>query len=321
MLWLKYSIRYWIFWVMDGRYLLTAKTTGILPQNADGALLASSIVMMCSLYVCRIICRVYNNIWRYTNTTAYFRMLAADTASGLTAMGFCSLLGCYTSFWHYLVVLACTCLASLMSRFSYRLLYKRRNNAQLGEKPRINVAIAGAGQIGVLLANDLMSNSNSIYKPLFFIDHDSAKIGSTVAGLKVVAEDVNVYSLIQQEKIAEIFIAIADLDSHEATRLYEFYHASGCKVKLYDAPIHDNENEIKSQKRTIREFEIEDLLFRKPLVINNSDSLSYYTQKTILVTGGGGSIGSELCRQIAKCNPKRLIIFDIYENNPLILNF
>ena len=304
-----------IFWAMDGLYLLTAKTTGILPQNADGALLASSIVMMCSLYVCRIICRVYNNIWRYTNTTAYFRMLAADTASGLTAMGFCSLLGCYTSFWHYLVVLACTCLASLMSRFSYRLLYKRRNNAQLGEKPRINVAIAGAGQIGVLLANDLMSNSNSIYKPLFFIDHDSAKIGSTVAGLKVVAEDVNVYSLIQQEKIAEIFIAIADLDSHEATRLYEFYHASGCKVKLYDAPIHDNENEIKSQKRTIREFEIEDLLFRKPLVINNSDSLSYYTQKTILVTGGGGSIGSELCRQIAKCNPKRLIIFDIYENN------
>ena len=308
-------IDFLIFWVMDGLFLLLAKSTDILPANSTGAVWISSGIMIVALFACRLICRAYNNIWRYTNTTAYFRMLAADTASGLASLGICSLLGCFTSFWHYLVVLSCTCLASLMSRFSYRLLYKRRNYAKIGEKPRINVAIVGAGQIGVLLANDLMGNSNSIYKPLFFIDQDEAKIGSTVAGLNVVAEDVNVYSLIQQEKIAEIFVAIADLDSHEASRLYEFYHASGCKVKIYDAPLNDNENEIKSQKRTIREFAIEDLLFRKPLVINNSDSLSYYTKKTILVTGGGGSIGSELCRQIAKCNPKRLIIFDIYENN------
>jgi FlaA1/EpsC-like NDP-sugar epimerase len=109
---------------------------------------------------------------------------------------------------------------------------------------------------------------------------------------------------------------VVGISSEELERLHTFYVGLGCKVKIYDSAVHDDaEDGDGHKKRVIREFEIEDLLFRKPLAINGQKEFDFYSGKTVLVTGGGGSIGSELCRQIAKCNPKKLIILDIYENN------
>ena len=105
------------------------------------------------------------------------------------------------------------------------------------------------------------------------------------------------------------------LDSEAISHLYKLYIKTGCKIKLYDTPVREIGQEEAQGKRALREFQIEDLLFRKQLKINNRRSLDFYRDKTVLVTGGGGSIGSELCRQIAKLSPKKLIILDIYENN------
>lgn len=105
------------------------------------------------------------------------------------------------------------------------------------------------------------------------------------------------------------------LDSEAIKHIYQLYSKTGCKIKLYDSPVRDIDEDEGKGKRVLREFRIEDLLFRKPMSINSRRSLQYYNDKVVLVTGGGGSIGSELCRQIAKCKPKKLIIVDIYENN------
>ncbi|MBR4279211.1 MAG: polysaccharide biosynthesis protein, partial [Clostridia bacterium] len=203
----------------------------------------------------------------------------------------------------------------IMARLTYRLLYKHRRYNDNEYGPAINVAIVGAGQLGVLLANDLVGNKRIIYRPMFFIDKDMTKVGSRVAGLPVYFEDENVLEQMKRDSISEIFIALAAVDSEEASRLYSFYSRTGCKIKIYDLPVRDTVNGSATAKRSIREFQIEDLLFRDPVSINDSEEYKYYTDKTVLVTGGGGSIGSELCRQIAQCGPKRIVIFDIYENN------
>ncbi|MBR3004022.1 MAG: polysaccharide biosynthesis protein, partial [Lachnospiraceae bacterium] len=100
------------------------------------------------------------------------------------------------------------------------------------------------------------------------------------------------------------------MDGDEKKRLYEYYKNAGYKVKVYDFPTMNTA----SDKRHLREFDAEELLFRKPLDVVDEKTSNYYSGKKILITGGGGSIGSELCRQVAKMNPAQLIILDIYEN-------
>ncbi|MBE6538469.1 MAG: polysaccharide biosynthesis protein [Ruminococcaceae bacterium] len=116
--------------------------------------------------------------------------------------------------------------------------------------------------------------------------------------------------------VQEIFIALSGVDNDSLEDIYNLYAQTGCKIKLYDIPVKDiAEKSASTGRPLLREIQIEDLLFRKTLSFDNEESHSYYKNKVVLVTGGGGSIGSELSRQIAKCAPKKLIILDIYENN------
>ncbi len=275
----------------------------------------NSLILMAMMIVWRIVFRVYSNVWRYTSTKAYFNLVLADFCAGVSSIIISRALWLYGGIWHFLNVASLTALLAIMARLTYRLLYKHRRVSAPEGGPAINVAVVGAGQLGVLLTNDLVCNKRSIYRPMFFIDKDATKVGSRVAGLPVYYEDDNVLEQIKRDSISEIFIALGALDSGEATRLYDFYIRTGCKIKIYDLPVCDTVNGSATAKRSIREFQIEDLLFRDPVSINDSDEYKYYTEKTVLVTGGGGSIGSELCRQIAQCGPKRIVIFDIYENN------
>ena len=181
------------------------------------------------------------------------------------------------------------------------------------EKEKVGVAIVGAGQIGNLLADELKYNSRSKYKPLFFIDTDKNKIGKKVAGLTVFAEDEDVFDKIVSFGVKEILIALPKIDSEYANKILQFYGKIGCKVKIYDTPM--KRDGAEKQRRVIRDIKIEDLLFRSSQDVLSDETRAFYSGKTVLVTGGGGSIGSELCRQIAACSPKKLIIFDIYENN------
>jgi len=277
----------------------------------------NSLILLGTIMLCRLLSGVYFNVWRYTNTTVYLKMVIADGVGCIVALIITYMTGIYTGVWHFTVVAALMALLTLTSRFVYRLLYKFLNKKRDASKAKhkIPVAIVGAGQLGALLAEELLCNKDSAYRPMFFIDRNAAKVGSRVAGLKVYREGPHTMDYIRDQAIGEIFIAVTGLDSEQATELYTLYSQTSCKVKLYDTPMRVVGDEETKKSGKLREFRIEDLLFRKTLNIANTEASYYYRQKVILVTGGGGSIGSELCRQIAKCQPKKLIIFDIYENN------
>lgn len=314
--------RKWILLCLDILLLIFADAVNLFATNLKGNFsqgniniyLINSAIILLSVLVCKFAFKIYNNVWRYPNTKAYLKLIFSDIAAGILATVVSLVSGYFVDIRHNLYTIAFGTLLALSSRFVYRMLYKQYKNSKRDSKERINVAIVGAGQLGALLGNDLRCNYKSVYKPMFYIDRDTAKIGSTVVDLPVFSPDKDIDELIEIYKIREIIIAINNIDYSRADNLYNKYSQTGCKVKIYDMPL-DAVNPRGEEKRVIREFQIEDLLFRQPISVKNNASVNFYEGKCVLVTGGGGSIGSELCRQIAMCNPRKLVIFDIYENN------
>ncbi len=282
-----------------------------------GMIFANAGIILAGILAARLVFGVYNSVWRYTRTMSYLKLIIADAIGTLLSMIIVFVSGIDIGLEIFLILSPLNCLATVSSRYCYRLYYKHMHKAPVTDVRRINVAIIGAGQLGAFLANELLCNHHSTYNPVFFVDKDPQKIGNNVVGLKVHPEDDKIFELFRSYHVEELFVAVANLDSEEAMRLFEFYGKSKCKLKIYDIPVKDfnNDSESDDKPKVIRDFQIEDLLFRKPMKINSSATRSYYSGKSILVTGGGGSIGSELCRQIARCSPKKLVILDIYENN------
>ena len=306
----------YIFCVVTCAYYISLKLI-VGSYTETGKMFANAGIILACILVARLILGVYNSVWRYTNTLSYLKLIIADAIGTVAAGIIVRIAQLSVGYEIFLILSPINCLLTLSSRYCYRIYYKRTHKAPVDESKMINIAIIGAGQLGAFLANELLCNHQPTYKPLFFVDKDPQKIGNNVVGLKVYPEDEQTLKLIKEQRITELFVAVANLDNEEATRLFEFYSKTKCKLKIYDIPVKDfnRDDEGGEKGKVIRDFQIEDLLFRKPMKINNSATRAYYSGKTILVTGGGGSIGSELCRQIAKCSPKKLIILDIYENN------
>ena len=304
------------FIVVNAFYALGIIIDESLNLHDPARFLTNILILFVLVFSFRMITSFYKNVWRYVYTKAYLSAIISDLSAGLVAAVLTSVVRQNINIWYFIIVSALFSLLTLTSRYVYRLLYKYRN--ELTDEPyshKINVAIVGAGQIGALLADELRYSKTSAYNPIAFIDKDASKHGGIVGGIKVYPEDDKIVDTIKKLPVQEIFIALPGLDSEALRNIYQLYIETGCKIKLYDTPVRDYGDGDNTAKRTLREFSIEDLLFRKPMSINNHLSLNYYKDKVVLVTGGGGSIGSELCRQVAKCSPKKLIILDIYENN------
>ena len=269
----------------------------------------------------RLVAGIYFSMWRYANSKSFILLVLADAIAGLIALVVtfaCSNLiyGVFIGSWESCALVAMVNVATLLSRFYYQHICRSHNITEAKKaQDSITVAIVGAGQLGTLLAEELIFNKSSKYNPVCFIDTNKDKVGTTLLGLPVLRADDTIVSKIKERKVQEVFIAISELEEEKIKHFYEFYAMAGCKVKLYDFPIKSDGTEDVSSKRVVREVRIEDLLFRDTLSVVNYETGLFYKDKTVLVTGGGGSIGSEISRLIAKCSPKRLIIVDIYENN------
>ena len=233
-----------------------------------------------------------------------------------------------------LVIFANT-LICLAVRMVYRLAYKKldrttkfgrfvtkmvnifgRSNWTINDKgdpiEKIRIAIVGAGIVGTALAEELGNNPHSAYKAVCFVDNDPEKLGREIYGLEVISEGEEAPELLKDFNVQEVVLALpGTVEGEERKMLYQRYKNAGFKVKSYDYPSMQN---TQKGKRTLREFDIEDLLFRKEQEIITDATVNYYKEKVILVTGGGGSIGSEIARQLAKMEPKQLVLLDIYEN-------
>ena len=285
--------------------------------NTFGFVIHFAIMFVC-IFSARITSGVYKSMWRYADSKAYLMLVVSDVMGGVLAVVLCH----YISFatvsqigaWRGCAFVAMANVMTLSSRFVYQHKYRSQRSNVADSKAKTPVAIVGAGQIGSLLAEELFFNKNSKYNPICFIDSNKDKIGTSILGLKVYAADEKIPAIIKEHSIEEVLVAISDLDDKKVNQFYEDYGAIGCKVKIYDFPIKADVSDPNT-KRSLRDVKIEDLLFRDTLNVVNEETISFYKNRVVLVTGGGGSIGSELCRQIAKCSPKQLIILDIYENN------
>ena len=308
-----------LLFVLDILILLVVFLVGVLlmlasdwPERSFLQLAGYFVIFGVSIFASRIILRVYANVWRYADAAVYARTVIADALGGLVGI-LIVMIPFVTSlnigFWRSVAFVAVFDIATLLSRFIYKFAYERSHSKKENDH-RIRVAIAGAGQVGTLLAQELLYNKSSNYCPVCFIDKDKNKVGSRILGLEVYPEEDSIECL-KDLSVKEVIFAISNIAPDEMRALTEKYAGEGYSIKLYDAPIKDEMGE----KRVIREIKIDDLLFRNSIQVFDEETRAFYCGKSVLVTGGGGSIGSELCRQIADCRPARLVIFDIYENN------
>lgn len=309
-----------LLWIYGGNGNLT---------NA-GSLQLSILGFVC-IFVCRLIGKIYGQIWRYGGIQGYIRLIFSD------AIAFILLIIVQTtlpieriSFDRALSLVCVNLLGAISIRMIYRYAYLYSNNETSKGKflskllyrfsglttgtdkevQKIKIAIIGAGRVGASFAEELVNDEKAVYVPRCFIDIDKTKVGREVNGIPVWYADEATLDKLKQYEVQEIVFAIPNMDVNKKKCLYEHYKNAGYKVKVYDYPT----LYTAGSKRNLREFDIEELLFRKPLAVTNEQTYAYYKDKVILITGGGGSIGSELCRQLAKMSPKQIIILDIYEN-------
>jgi len=271
-------------------------------------------VMAACIMISRVGFRVYSNVWRYANTSVYLWLIIADIV-GCGVYGLVSRIWIahYIRLWHCISTVCVTTLATISGRYIWQGLLARRDRMSkrnVSQQNRVNVGIVGAGSVGVLLAEELLLNKRAHYRPYCFFDKDTNKVGESVSGIKVYPEDEHVVEFIRKHPIQEIVIALPDLDTDHRKRLFDLYKQTGLPVKLYDFALGSE-----SGKREMRAIRIEDLLFRKSVDFDQGPKHAFYQGKTVLVSGGGGSIGSEICRQLAELDVKKLAILDIYENN------
>ena len=318
-------------------YLLIVLHPSIARAYKTPIIIRHMIICGACIFVCRFIMRVYKQIWRYANMTAYLRLILADGLGTAIYVGievlfqmaqltfirsiavcFMNLLGAITArviYYHIYQYASGSGAVSALYRFLLRVFANvdvKKDNRELEETARkIKVAIVGAGRVGATLADDWKSNPNSPYVPVCFIDIDKEKIGRTISDLRVYSDDELNKELLDHLGVQEIIFALPSADAEKRNRLYKVYQDLGYKAKIYDYPIAQSTG---SGRRTLREFDIEDLLFRDEKTLPSDNVKNYYNGKTILVSGGGGSIGSEICRQLAGYGPAMLVILDIYEN-------
>ena len=200
------------------------------------------------------------------------------------------------------------------SRFSLRILDSfgfAVHASSKGEGTR--ALIAGAGKSGSALLREMQSSDKMTYRPICFVDDDESLSGKKIGEVRIMGTSKDIPALCEKLNIQEIIIAMPSAKKSEIKAILEICRNTKCKVKTLPGIYQLVNGEVTIG--ALRDVEISDLLGREQVKVNLDDIMGYIENQVVLVTGGGGSIGSELCRQIATHNPKQLIILDIYENN------
>lgn len=261
-----------------------------------------------------IIMGVYKNIWRYAGIEDIFKCLQASVIANLIFFVFTQIFNIYVRYYVYLVAFFVTSFCTMAIRIVYRamLIIGDKNTKKLSHYT--NIMIVGAGHATVAILNEIKRNNPNNYLVKCIIDDDKTKIGRNINSISVVSSTDKIPSMVNKYYIEEIIISIPSLDKENKKRILDICADTKCKLKILPEvySLLTSDNNIMDK---IREVEVEDLLGREPINLDCTLTKSYIQGKTVLITGGGGSIGSELCRQISSYSPKKLIILDIYENN------
>ncbi len=270
-----------------------------------------SLVLTIVLFV---LFKLYRSVWRFASTTELLNVIGACSVSLVLQIVIMACLKMRMPVSYYLMkyVILITGIGSL--RFAYRILRMlQEKRTGLRGDARKNTMVVGAGEAGAMIIKEFQNSRYLDQKVCCVIDDNMAKHGKYLRGVKIVGgrEEIPFYA--HELKVDEIVVALPSVPQAEIREILQICQETGCEMKVLPGLYQMLNGEVSVSK--LRRVEIEDLLGREPIRLQVDSVMGYVSGKTILVTGGGGSIGSELCRQIAAHEPKRLIIVDIYENN------
>lgn len=276
---------------------------------------SQDVIVLSIIYlVCFYLFKMYESLWHLTGTDEFLLGVGGSILAGILVIGYTRTLGSTIP----LNISVVGILLTIFFVLGYRILYRvyRRTLLYIPFKyssDQRRVMIVGAGSAGTMIINEMMARRELKYNPIVLIDDDKNKLGRRISGVKVEGNRYDIPYIAGEQEIDLILIAIPSLDAKNKAEIIEICKNTNCKLQIVPGMY-----EILSGDATvsrIKDVDLEDLLGRDPIQLDNKGISDYIQDKVILVTGGGGSIGSELCRQIANYNPKKLIIFDIYENN------
>lgn len=257
---------------------------------------------------------LYTSVWRYASIMELLSVLGSCVAADFIIFLYKSALGLAVprSFWYIFAVLLMFLTCGV--RYSYRI--NRAVLKAISRNRSNNVMIIGAGEAASMLISEMSRNSK--YDDLrvrCIIDDDKRKRGTRMRGIPVVGNRSQIKAMVEKYDIAKIIIAMPSASKESIAKIVAECQKTKCEISILPAFCLVMDGDTQDIAKHIRPIKYEDFLGRDQIVVNDDEITSNLAGKTILVTGGGGSIGSELCRQIAKAGPKLLIIFDIYENN------
>ncbi len=258
--------------------------------------------------------KLYRSIWRFASYIELMRIMTACFITTAFNCIFVTVAFVRMPLVYYVFGAILQCVFLLVARFSYRLflvIYEAKLKSKVKDVPKI--MIIGAGSAGQMILRDINRSDYTDERVACVIDDDESKWGRYIEEVPVVGGRDEIMAAAKKYGISKIYIALPSASAADKRDIINICQETGCVLKNLPGMYQLVLGQVTASQ--MRNVAIEDLLGREPIKADMTDVFNFIAGKTVLVTGGGGSIGSELCRQIAKHNPKRLIIFDIYENN------
>lgn len=279
-------------------------------QRANSIIIPIVVVCYGILYAFEM----YKGIWKYASITELWNIIFSSITSTLAIIVISYVTGNTLPATCYLMTLVILVAGLCASRYSYRLIRMFRREYLHKEDPKMDrVLIYGAGSAGEKILREISLSAGLHKEVVYFIDDDDNKWTRKIHNVRIKGGRDVLKSVCQEEKIDEIIVAMPSADRKQLAEILNICKETKCKLKRVPGYYQILNGEV--HLSDLKDVEVQDLLGRDQIEVNLSEIMGYVKDKVVMVTGGGGSIGSELCRQIAASNPKQLIIVDIYENN------
>ena len=273
-------------------------------------------LIVTAIYIaCFYLFKLYESLWSYASIDEFMLVIGGCLTSSIATIAFVRIFGHGFAYGVSIVACAFSILFIVGFRMSFRIYGRFESiiDCNVNKDQRKRVMIIGAGAAAAMVIKEMKSSNQSKYMPVALIDDEVYKKGKNIMGVKVLGSRMDIPTIAEEKQIETILIAIPTIEDEDKKQILEICKATNCRIEIIPGMYEIINGKVSLSQ--IRQVDIEDLLGRSPVELDMNGISSYIQSKTVLVTGGGGSIGSELCRQISRFKPKQLIILDIYENN------
>ncbi len=262
------------------------------------------------------LCKLYNGILSFAGVSDMFRIVLSYGCLSVLGLAYISITKMDMPRSFYIIGFILSFISTVCVHFGRRILREIGNHSAKikHSAPELErIMIIGAGIAGHMLMREFSDSDKLKGKVVCFIDDNKAKKGCLLEGIPVIGTRNDIIAAAKYYRIDKIVLAIPSIEARDRKEILDICSKTGCKVEITPGLYQVVNGQVNITN--LRKVEIHDLLERDPIKVNMEEIYQYISGKTVMVTGGGGSIGSELCRQIARSNPEKLLIFDIYENN------